>query len=1140
MKPTNNLIRILALAVCLVPGFSSIAGHLIVAPSVMWIDGSVSPYNSIHAGDTLLFQAGNKTYLGIKNFTGSATSPIVMINTGGAVTIGKTWYYGIKLNNCKYVKLTGTGTSGVFYGFQVLKTSGDGLSEENLSTNIEVDHISLDSCALRGIVAKTDEDCGGYATRNNFTQYNTYIHDCYIAHTGDEGMYIGSSFYAGKVHTCSGVDSTLYPSLLNGVKIYNNIVKYTGWDGIQVGSATTDCQIHNNLVMYDSQSGTYAQMSGIIINEGSRCDTYNNYIYKGKGDGIESLGLGDYKIFNNVVYGAGTGYTGGPKYGIYCNDNSAVPGSTFSILFNNIINPITKGIKFASTVTSNNLIASNAIINPGTSGGYIEVASSNNVTTPNNYTSMNISAAGFADTTYHLNSTSPLINSGYTDNRGITSDYWSLGRPVQTTFDIGICEYQSGGSGSPPTVTTAAITNITQTTATGGGNVTADGGATVTERGVCWGTTANPTTANSKTTDGTGTGTFTSSLTGLTTNTLYYVRAYATNCNGTSYGTQVTFTTVAGVSLPTVTTTAVTNITTTTATSGGNVTADGGATVTARGVCWSTSANPTTANNKTTDGTGTGTFTSSLTGLTANTLYYVRAYATNSAGTAYGAQVTFTTVAGGTLATVTTTAVTNITTTTATSGGNVTADGGTTVTARGVCWSTSANPTTANSKTTDGTGTGTFTSSLTGLTANTLYYVRAYATNSAGTAYGAQVTFTTLNYSLPTVTTTAVTNITTTTATSGGNVTSDGGATVTARGVCWSTSANPTTANNKTSNGTGTGSFTSSLTGLTANTLYYVRAYATNSTGTAYGNQVTFTTLANSLPTVTTAAVSNITATTAKSGGNVTAAGGSNVTARGVCWRTSPNPTTSNSHTHNGTGTGSFTSNLTGLSPNTLYYVRAYATNSSGTSYGNQVTFTTLSSLPTVTTTAITNITQTTAKSGGNVTYGGGSTVTSRGVCWKTSPNPTKSNSHTNNGSGTGSFTSNITGLTPNTLYYVRAYATNSYGTTYGNQLTFTTLPNSKIDTLPPGGSITSGTIRLYPNPVNTTLNINYVLDEASDVDISIFDARGIKFYDLHKQLDAGSQTISIDVSDLPVGLYLYISRSDNNVYFTRKFIRVK
>ncbi len=197
----------------------------------------------------------------------------------------------------------------------------------------------------------------------------------------------------------------------------------------------------------------------------------------------------------------------------------------------------------------------------------------------------------------------------------------------------------------------------------------------------------------------------------------------------------------------------------------------------------------------------------------------------------------------------------------------------------------------------------------------------------------------------PNLTTTNASNISQTTAQSGGTISSDGGATVTLRGVCWSTSPNPTTSNNVSSNGTGVGTFTSSLTGLTANTTYYVRAYATNSSGTGYGNEISFTTQPTSvtIPTVVTTTVSGVTQTSAQSGGTVNSDGGASVTARGVCWSTSPNPTTANNVTSNGTGIGSFTSSLSGLVANTTYYVRAYATNSSGTGYGNQITFSTAS-----------------------------------------------------------------------------------------------------------------------------------------------------------------------------------------------------
>ena len=194
----------------------------------------------------------------------------------------------------------------------------------------------------------------------------------------------------------------------------------------------------------------------------------------------------------------------------------------------------------------------------------------------------------------------------------------------------------------------------------------------------------------------------------------------------------------------------------------------------------------------------------------------------------------------------TTTSTSSITQTSAQTGGNISADGGASITARGVCWSTSQSPTISNNKTSDGTGIGSFSSSMTGLSANTTYYIRAYATNSAGTAYGNEISFTTFQIvGSPTLTTTSATNITQTTAQSGGVISADGGATIIARGICWNTSQNPTIANSKTSDGTGTGAFISSLTGLTANTTYYLRAYATNSSGTAYGNELSFTSTTN-------------------------------------------------------------------------------------------------------------------------------------------------------------------------------------------------------------------------------------------------------------------------------------------------------
>ncbi len=468
------------------------------------------------------------------------------------------------------------------------------------------------------------------------------------------------------------------------------------------------------------------------------------------------------------------------------------------------------------------------------------------------------------------------------------------------------------------------------------------------------------------------------------------------------------------------------------------------------GHCWSTNAEPSVTDNENMTAMGPvttpGTYTSNMSDLAPDRKYYVKAYIQNAGNIVYGDKISFNTLPLG-LPLVTTGSVTSVSSSGATINGNINnlGDGALSVSQHGHCWSDeTATPTIdVNSRSSLGSrdSTGAFQSLVVGLSSNTLYYIRAYATNDAGTSYGDTVSFTT-DAHLPGISTSAVSSITETSAQSGGNVTDDGGATVTARGVCWSTSENPTISDSHTIDGSGTGVFSSNLTGLSPNTTYYVRAYATNSAGTSYGNHVSFQTLSGpDLPSVTTAAVNSITAVSAMSGGNITDDGGADVTARGVCWSTYEYPTLSDSLTTNGSGPGSFESNITGLSPGTIYYVRAYATNSAGTNYGNQVYFTTLEhALPVLTTTDASSITESSASSGGNITDDGGADVTARGVCWSTSENPTLSDPHTNDGNGTGPFTSNITGLSPFTIYYVRAYATNIAGTEYGDNISFKTL----------------------------------------------------------------------------------------------------
>jgi hypothetical protein len=192
---------------------------------------------------------------------------------------------------------------------------------------------------------------------------------------------------------------------------------------------------------------------------------------------------------------------------------------------------------------------------------------------------------------------------------------------------------------------------------------------------------------------------------------------------------------------------------------------------------------------------------------------------------------------------------------------------------------------------------------------------------------------------IPVVMTFETTGISATSAISGGKVLSVGSLPLTSRGVCWNRDGWPTINDLKTDDGKGSGSFTSFLEDLEEATAYFVRAYAINPVGIAYGSQEYFIT--STIPTVVTAKVSEITATSAVGGGEVLFCGGPSVTVRGVCWNTTGNPTINDLKTLDGKNIGVFRSLLTGLSEGATYYIRAYATNSIGTAYGSEKSFST-------------------------------------------------------------------------------------------------------------------------------------------------------------------------------------------------------
>ena len=425
---------------------------------------------------------------------------------------------------------------------------------------------------------------------------------------------------------------------------------------------------------------------------------------------------------------------------------------------------------------------------------------------------------------------------------------------------------------------------------------------------------------------------FSYTLTGLKENTTYYVRAYARNRLGEAQGEIVQFTTLSK-KLPTMGISSVTNVTANSATVIGNVISAGTGTIKERGFCLSTTKTPSIADSCIAVGSEIGSFNYTLTGLEDGVTFYVCAYATSEVGTAYGEVMSFTT-ASEQLPVVITKLVTEITPWYATLNGELESEGTSSVTERGFCYSvTSQTPTLLDVYViVDGSS---FASVITMLAEGTTYYVRAYATNGKGTAYGETVSFTTK--SLPELGSITTNNITTGSVSLSSSVTSAGSSTVTEKGFYYGT--HPDLLINKIEVGQGTGLFLYDMSGLSEGTTYYVCAYATNCYGTGYGPTVSFTTKFITLPSVETVSVEDVSYTTATISGNITADGGMDVTERGICWNTTQNPTISKYKKVSGSGIGNFSVSVPGLKEGTTYYARAYATNSKGTAYGEQISF---------------------------------------------------------------------------------------------------------------------------------------------------------------------------------------------------------
>ncbi|MBO4340881.1 MAG: carboxypeptidase regulatory-like domain-containing protein [Bacteroidales bacterium] len=506
-----------------------------------------------------------------------------------------------------------------------------------------------------------------------------------------------------------------------------------------------------------------------------------------------------------------------------------------------------------------------------------------------------------------------------------------------------------------PSVTLESVEDITYNSALAKGTLLSVGSDAVTRFGVCYGTSEAPTVSDKVLSlgDTKKAQSFQSALTGLSQETTYYIRAFAENSVGLSYSeSTIRFTTTGLPVPPSVETGTVENITSITAKAKGTVSSLGNVEkVTAYGHVWGLSHNPTLTSNsgKTNKGETSSTlsYVSDLTALSVYTTYYVRAYATNSKGTSYGEEVTFTTDKGD--VTLSTTAATDIIHNAATVGGTISSDGGNTIVEVGVCYGTSASSLSATGDhivlNLDGNG---FSGRLTGLVAQTNYYIRAYArTDSDKLFYANSRQFTTTKeVKLPTVGQVEVTNIKTDGATFSSRVSNNGNSTILENGFCWSEYGTPTIDNDKISCTVST-NFGTEVSGMKDGTVYYVRAWARNAMGTAYSDEVTFSTLPITPPVLSPPVIQNVNMYWAVARASVLSTGNAKLDDAGFCISTSPEPTVYGEKYSLGKQT-ELKVKFENLQKSTTYYVRAYGENSAGIGYSQEVTFTTMSTDPTV------------------------------------------------------------------------------------------------------------------------------------------------------------------------------------------------
>ncbi len=394
-------------------------------------------------GDVICLPSGSVGNKHFKNINGTKDNPIIIKNCGGQsrLVLASSKSFGIKISYSSHFRITGSGDPGTEYGI-LIDGPSLGITIQDRSTDFEMDHFRINNTGYAGIFGKTDPSCNPATWRENFTMYNVSFHHNYVTNTGGESFYIGNSHYHKPItKTCNGKSTSILEHSVVNAKVYSNRVENAGRDGIQVGAVISGGEIYDNYV-YNYGIGDPNHINGIQLNPGFSGVVYNNYVEKGAGYGLFSLGDG-VSLYNNIAYNCTNG-------GIFCDDRNTTPGSSFKFFNNTLVQNGRYGIYMLSDDSDNNEFFNNIIVSDGSTGfryvrlnsGSIEWTEGNNVKTKN-INDLKFANVGSKD--FRIGAGSTAIDGGKDlSGQGVTHDFDYLARPQGTAYDIGAFELSVG------------------------------------------------------------------------------------------------------------------------------------------------------------------------------------------------------------------------------------------------------------------------------------------------------------------------------------------------------------------------------------------------------------------------------------------------------------------------------------------------------------------------------------------------------------------------------------------------------------------------------------------------------------------------------------------------------------------------